>query len=1223
MMGLLLFCLSTLLLWNLVYTQSCPSESGWVMYNRKCYNFVQYPRLVQQMASRACQDNGATLVSVNDLPEHQFIANWLQQNNQGRDSWRTSGMKTNDGVAWEGDGTVTTAFEKWIIPPEQRLVGQRLVYSYQGTEFGWAIGLPDTKYCYICEISADEVYRILQQSRDFDYGLNVDNPGLAPRGPIFLQQPEETVILGKTNTVYLDCLASGNPEPTYEWLKDNKQGSMVPLPPDRRFSFTTGKLEITNPNATDETTYQCKATNQFGTILSTTAQLSFGFLAEFSNVPPAPVYGNEYDGAQLECPNIAGKPAKSYQWYKNNFEVIRPNQQKHLFISASGKLLFSEVSISDQGTYFCLITLTSFGQKGNYIGASQVPSRNSLGFNLNVRSGGASRFQPKIQNDFIYVFPPIPTREGTVSLECFAYGTGPFKYTWSRGGNKPLPEGSRLDSDDRILILYNVKLEDGGQYNCKVFSSATNLQDERSIDLVIQSKPYFTYALTAQHVDVGSRLTWHCEASGQPIPTYVWYKNGKVLTNSPGFTVTVNTLTIEAVDAKRDSGMYQCAATNSHGTTFSTAQLRVLELAPSFSKTPMLKSLEGALGGQITIICDPIAAPAPTYQWSKDLNSLNLEAGLYGQDDHYKLLLNGNLMIQNIVASDQGKYTCRAENSLGRAEDYSNLNLADSIVLSQYPRDDRVEVNRSSILNCKASHKPSIDMIYLWKFNDHIINYRLEYEYKLGEGDLRGSLYITPTQFRNEGRYTCIATTGTDQISASSYITVIGPPGEPAGVYVSTKSIVPSDGNNLINATNLNTTRWIIWTDGLDRGSLITHYFVEFRTNLDTNWRVHPDGNNLPKYSVTNEQYPDKRYARLTNLKAGAGIEFRVLARNSFGIGAPSLPTTITQIAGARPTAFVQNIRGGGGSVGELSVVWDPLPEEDHNGPNLNYKVSWRTYEASSMSDTSKWRSGEIAHGAACKIKTDYVSLRVPLGAPQTVLADVYNATALMITWSPVPNNKESVRGKLKGYKINYWRSQRETESQALQNIIELKPGQNNLDRGLIIGLEAITWYRFNVQIYNSAGNGPKSSDYDQQTLNRASSQYPTEVYVYSVEGFGVRVNFRGITTRIREEPLRGYKVQYWKSHENILSAKTVDFGKSNTGLIRNLSSSVLYELRVFGYSRGGQGQRSSPTVYFAVGDGQIVINSETTEILSGGPTLNPTSFIILITLLFALLLKL
>ena len=41
---------------------------------------------------------------------------------------------------------------------------------------------------------------------------------------------------------------------------------------------------------------------------------------------------------------------------------------------------------------------------------------------------------------------------------------------------------------------------------------------------VSPAAPYFIYDLHDQHVDVGRRLTWRCEARGQPAPTYAWLK---------------------------------------------------------------------------------------------------------------------------------------------------------------------------------------------------------------------------------------------------------------------------------------------------------------------------------------------------------------------------------------------------------------------------------------------------------------------------------------------------------------------------------------------------------------------------------------------------------------------------------------------------------------------------------------------------------------------------
>ena len=45
---------------------------------------------------------------------------------------------------------------------------------------------------------------------------------------------------------------------------------------------------------------------------------------------------------------------------------------------------------------------------------------------------------------------------------------------------------------------------------------------------------------------------------------------------SLGVTVVANTMVIDVLQKERDDGMYQCGATNLYGTTFSSAQIRVL-----------------------------------------------------------------------------------------------------------------------------------------------------------------------------------------------------------------------------------------------------------------------------------------------------------------------------------------------------------------------------------------------------------------------------------------------------------------------------------------------------------------------------------------------------------------------------------------------------------------------------------------------------------------------
>lgn len=46
-----------------------------------------------------------------------------------------------------------------------------------------------------------------------------------------------------------------------------------------------------------------------------------------------------------------------YAWYKDHvFNFIRPRLKPYAFVSHSGKLFFSSVTVDDQGEYFCVVS---------------------------------------------------------------------------------------------------------------------------------------------------------------------------------------------------------------------------------------------------------------------------------------------------------------------------------------------------------------------------------------------------------------------------------------------------------------------------------------------------------------------------------------------------------------------------------------------------------------------------------------------------------------------------------------------------------------------------------------------------------------------------------------------------------------------------------------------------------------------------------------------------
>lgn len=89
-----------------------------------------------------------------------------------------------------------------------------------------------------------------------------------------IMEPKNTVFVsGVDETAVLECLARGNPQVQYKWYKGNQEISSS----TGRYTVTNGRFTITNPQASDSANnYRCKASNEFGSIYSTNAQLIEG-----------------------------------------------------------------------------------------------------------------------------------------------------------------------------------------------------------------------------------------------------------------------------------------------------------------------------------------------------------------------------------------------------------------------------------------------------------------------------------------------------------------------------------------------------------------------------------------------------------------------------------------------------------------------------------------------------------------------------------------------------------------------------------------------------------------------------------------------------------------------------------------------------------------------------------------------------------------------------------
>jgi len=88
----------------------------------------------------------------------------------------------------------------------------------------------------------------------------------------------------------------------------------------------------------------------------------------------------------------------------------------------------------------------------------------------------------------------------------------------------------------------------------------------------------------------------------------------------------------------------------------------VTAFAPTFRKYSLQPNLYGIIGGNITLLCQPEAAPQAAKEWMK--NGAPFSPSTNPQD-RVCLLANGNIHIRGLEQGDQGEYECIATNEHG------------------------------------------------------------------------------------------------------------------------------------------------------------------------------------------------------------------------------------------------------------------------------------------------------------------------------------------------------------------------------------------------------------------------------------------------------------------------------------------------------------------------------------------------------------------------------
>ncbi|XP_022271119.1 neurofascin isoform X17 [Canis lupus familiaris] len=897
--------------------------------------------------------------------------------------------------------------------------------------------------------------------------------------PTITKQSVKDHIVDPRDNILIECEAKGNPAPSFHWTRNSRFFNIAkdPRVSMRRKSGTL-VIDFRSGGRPEEYEgeYQCFARNKFGTALSNRIRLQVSKSPLWPKENLDPVVVQEGAPLTLQCNPPPGLPSPVIFWMSSSMEPI--TQDKRVSQGHNGDLYFSNVMLQDMQTdYSCnaRFHFTHTIQQKNAFTLKVLTNNpyndSSLRNHPDMYSArGVAERTPSFMYPQGTASSQMVLRGTDLLLECIASGVPTPDIAWYKKGGDLPSDKAKFENFNKALRITNVSEEDSGEYFCLASNKMGSIR--HTISVRVKAAPYWLDEPKNLILAPGEDGRLVCRANGNPKPTVQWMVNGEPLQSAPpnpnrevaGDTIIFRDTQISS------RAVYQCNTSNEHGYLLANAFVSVLDVPPRML-SPRNQLIRVILYNRTRLDCPFFGSPIPTLRWFKNGQGSNLDGG------NYHVYENGSLEIKMIRKEDQGIYTCVATNILGKAENQVRLEVKDPTRIYRMPEDQVAKRGTTVQLECRVKHDPSLKLTVSWLKDDEplYIGNRMKKE--------DDSLTIFGVAERDQGSYTCVASTELDQDLAKAYLTVLADQATPTNRLAALPKGRPDRPRDLELTDLAERSVRLTWIPGDDNNSPITDYVVQFEEDQFQPgvWHDH-------------SKFPGSVNSAILQLSPYVNYQFRVIAINEVGSSHPSLPSERYRTSGAPPESNPADVKGEGTRKNNMEITWTPMNATSAFGPNLRYIVKWRRRETrETWNNATVWGSryvvgqtpvyvpyeirvqaeNDFGKGPEPDTVIGYSGEDYPRAAPTDVKIRVLNSTAISLQWNRV--YPDTVQGQLREYRAYYWR-----ESSLLKNLwVSQKRQQASFPgdrpRGVVSRLFPYSNYKLEMVVVNGRGDGPRS----------------------------------------------------------------------------------------------------------------------------------------------------